>query len=305
MDLAFECAADDGTILAGTRSPARGDRPAPCVVALHAAAAGTRDHWLYRHLHDTLVPAGIGVALFDRRGSGASGGAAEASLARLTDDALAVLDHVAARPEVDPHRVGVWGVSQGGWLAPMAAAASPAVALVVAVSAPGVSPSVQMHFAMENVLREAGFADEDIAAAHRVRAEIEDRYLAGDLAGARSARIAAEAEPWAPHAYLPELEDLTEEPFGIDLDPRDVWQRVRVPTLAIYGEWDRWVPIEPSIEVWATSFADRIELLTVERVPNVGHMMTVPNDPHDPDELGPISLQYTDALRRWVVGIVT
>ncbi len=304
MDVAFDCVADDGTILAGTLSSVPGDRPAPCVVALHAASAGTRDHWLYRHLHDTLLPAGIGVVLFDRRGSGASGGAAASSLARLTDDALAVAHHVAARPEVDPDRVGVWGISQGGWLGPMAAVAGPAVAFVVAVSAPGVSPSVQMHFAMENVLREAGFADVDIAAAHRVRAEIEDRYLAGDLPGARSARIAADAEPWAPHAYLPELEDLTDEPFGIDLEPRDVWRHVRVPTLAIYGEWDRWVPVEPSIEMWNTSFADRTELLTVERVPNVGHMMTAPNDPHDLDEVGPISPVYSDALRRWFAGVV-
>jgi pimeloyl-ACP methyl ester carboxylesterase len=304
MDIALDCIADDGAILAGTLSTPSSDVPTPCVVALHAASAGQRNHWLYRHLHDTLLPAGIAVVLFDRRGSGASGGNAAASLARLTDDALAVVHHVVARPEIDPDRVGVWGVSQGGWLGPMVAVADPAVAFVAAVSASGVSPSEQMHFAMENVLREAGFADDDVAAAHRARAEIEDRYLAGDLPGARSARIAVDAQPWAPHAYLPELEDLTDEPFGIDLEPPDVWRHVRVPSLAIYGEWDRWVPIEPSIDTWRTAFADRTDLLTIQRVPDVGHMMTVPDDPHDLDEVGPISPVYTDALRRWFVGVL-
>ena len=54
----------DGVSLAATYSPA-GDT---VVVALHGAGAGTRDYFLYRHLHNLLPPLGIGVVTFDRRG---------------------------------------------------------------------------------------------------------------------------------------------------------------------------------------------------------------------------------------------
>src|SRR5215207_1813681 len=83
------------------------------IVALHGASDGTRGFFLYRHLHEVLPPAGIGVVTFDRRGEGASTG--ESSRGRFdvqVDDALAVAEAVGAE------RIGFWGYSQGGWVAP-------------------------------------------------------------------------------------------------------------------------------------------------------------------------------------------
>jgi alpha/beta superfamily hydrolase len=57
-----------GVALAASYSPA-GDT---AVVALHSASGGTRDDPLYRHLHELLPPAGVGVVTFDRRGEGES-----------------------------------------------------------------------------------------------------------------------------------------------------------------------------------------------------------------------------------------
>jgi pimeloyl-ACP methyl ester carboxylesterase len=75
---------------------------------------------------------------------------------------------------------------------------------------------------------------------------------------------------------------------------------VRVPTLAIYGAWDRWVPVERSIEVWREAFAHRPDLLRVARVPDVGHMMTTSIDRADLDEKGPISAAYAEVLSGWL-----
>src|SRR5215216_7953789 len=76
------------------------------IVALHGASDGTRDFLLYRHLHEVLPPAGLGVVTFDRRGEGESTG--DASRGRFqvqVDDALAVRD------AIDVGRVGMWGFS--------------------------------------------------------------------------------------------------------------------------------------------------------------------------------------------------
>ena len=101
--------------LAGSYSPG-GDN---AVLALHGAGHGTRDFLLYEHLHRLLPPAGIGVVTFDRRGEGDSTG--DSSRGRFqvqAEDALAV------RQALDVERVGLWGFSQGGWIAPLAASQS-------------------------------------------------------------------------------------------------------------------------------------------------------------------------------------
>lgn len=51
---------------------------------------------------------------------------------------VAGVAHLRGRGDIDPGRVGVWGVSEGGYVVALAAA-SPEVAFVVGVSAPGVS----------------------------------------------------------------------------------------------------------------------------------------------------------------------
>ena len=296
---------DDGVTLAVTLHEPDTAPPHACVVALHAAAYGTREHDVYEHLRRTLTGAGVAVVLYDRRGSGGSDGAGEASLGRLAEDARTLVHAVAELPQIVEHRVGLWGISQGGWIGPIAAAADEGVAFVIAVSASGVSPSEQMHFAMDNVLRENSFTESDIAAARQARILIESRYRARDVEGARSAVEAAQREPWYPFAYLPSVEDVEQpDPFEIDLNPIDVFSDVRVPTLAIYGEWDRWVPIDRSIEVWGKAFADRPELLTVERIAHVGHMMTMPEDRLDPMEAGPVSSEYAAAMHRWITDLV-
>src|SRR5438105_7000232 len=93
--------------LAVSYSPAGGT----ALVALHGAGDGTRDSSpLYRHLHETLPPRGIGVATFDRRGDGESEG--EPTRGRFeaqAADALAVAAVLGAKC------VGLWGYSQGAW----------------------------------------------------------------------------------------------------------------------------------------------------------------------------------------------
>src|SRR5437868_6004432 len=111
----------DEATLVGSYSPAG----STAVVAVHGASEGTRSWYLYRHLHDVLPPAGIGVVTFDRRGDGGSTGEpSRGDFGTQADDVLAVADAAGAA------RVGLWGISQGGWVAPLAAARSDRVAFL-------------------------------------------------------------------------------------------------------------------------------------------------------------------------------
>jgi hypothetical protein len=57
------------------------------------------------------------------------------------------------RPDVDPARTGLWGVSEGTWVTPLAAAKSPDVTYSIMVSAPNVSPMRQVAWALGEQLQ--------------------------------------------------------------------------------------------------------------------------------------------------------
>jgi pimeloyl-ACP methyl ester carboxylesterase len=275
-----------GAVLAGSYSPA-GDT---AIVALHGAGEGTRDSPLYAHLHELLPPAGIGVFTFDRRGEGDSTGDSSRGRFELqVEDALAVVGALGAS------RVGLWGISQGGWIGPLAAAASDGVAFLVLVASTGVTPSAQMMYAVERQLRLAGYGDDVVARALELRRRFEHWVHTGgaepQLAAALSAGV---DEPWWSLAFLPPtlLDDEGRRLWveEMDFDPRPIFARVRVPTLLFYGAADSWTPVGPSVDAWREARGDKAEIVVI---PGAEHDLTFPD--------GSLSLDYQRTLVDWLL----
>ena len=280
----------DGFTLAASYSPAG----PTALVALHGAGEGTRDSPSLRHLHELLPPHGIGVVTFDRRGEGESTGDATRGRFDLqADDALAVLRAIGAE------RSGLFGYSQGGWIAPLAAARSDDVAFLVLVASIGVTPSEQMMVAVERQLRLAGYGDDVVDRALDLRRRFEhwihavapepDEQLAGDL-------LAAVDEPWAGQLWLPPSL-LDEEGVRLwieemDYDPRPTFEQVRVPTLSFYGELDSWAPVEASVKAWRDARGDGVELVVI---PGAEHDLTVPD--------GSVAPEYDRRLVEWLTAL--
>jgi len=145
------------------------------VVALHGAGNGTRDSsQLYRHLHETLPPLGIGVATFDRRGNGGSEGKPTRGL--LTAQAR---DGLAVAAALGTERFGLWGFSQGGWVAPLAATLSDDVAFVITIAASGLRPADVLLYANRGQLELGGYSPEILeqAAALRLQMRFDPRAV--------------------------------------------------------------------------------------------------------------------------------
>jgi uncharacterized protein len=304
----IEFAGCDGTRLAGTLTLPRGTGQFPGVVAVHAASGGTRDVPLHRHLASFLPSLGVAAFIYDRRGEGASDGRPGAPLTVLTADARAAISVVARQPGVRASRMGLWGHSQGGWIGPMAAAGNDMVAFLIVVAGSGVTPHEQMIFATANLMREAGYREEEVAQATHLRNRLRDlRRDRGSPAQARPLLRGATAQPWYGLTYLPDpdsaadddvLED--EASFEWDLDISPTLSQLRIPVLLIYGETDRWVPIEPSIEAWRTALHRGHARLSVFQLPGCGHFPTLAADAADLDEAGPISPAYEQLLADWL-----
>src|SRR3954453_15356730 len=150
----------NGALLAGSYTAAG----STAIVALHGASEGERGWYLYRHLHDVLPPAGIGVLTFDRRGEGAStGDPSRGAFAVQADDAISFAN------AIDAERVGLWGISQGSWVAPLAATRSKRIAFLVLLAATGVTPAAQMRYAVAEQIQRGGFGAEAAARAVGLR----------------------------------------------------------------------------------------------------------------------------------------
>lgn len=97
--------------------------PSPCVVFCHGFTGHRIEaHCLFVKCARALCDAEIAALRFDFRGSGESEGHFEdMTIPGEISDALAALEFARQRPEVDPQRVGLLGLSLGGCVAACAA----------------------------------------------------------------------------------------------------------------------------------------------------------------------------------------
>src|SRR5689334_11952353 len=136
----------------------------PAVILLPGSGPSTRSE--VAPLAGPFLRAGIAVLTFDKRGCGASSGSwLTSSLDDMAADGRALLDWLKGRAEIEAARIGLLGVSQGGWVGPLVASGRNDVAFLVGLTGGGLSPRVVERFDYENRLERAGVkgADLDVA----------------------------------------------------------------------------------------------------------------------------------------------
>lgn len=301
--------ANGPTTLSGTLYLPRGGTRLPAVVVTHAASEPTRDLPLYNHLKEMLPALGMAVFVYDRRGSGKSGGDLQQSdYDLLADDAIAAQKMLAQDPRIDARKIGFWGLSQGGWLSLLAASRSPQTAFAISLSAPMTTPDVQMNFATENILRIKGYPQADIDQMLATRHAV-DGYLRGqvDRAVAQAALDAAVQKPWFELIYMGKtLADPAKSRWLKEMghDPMKTLDRVTAPALVIYGAADPWVPVATSMER-LRAIAPKHPNIETAVIARADHAMMLSVDPKtqvDPKfhGLAPESPAYIGLLAGWL-----
>jgi uncharacterized protein len=305
----------DGEItLAGSLFLPAGNRPYPAVVVFHGSGAQARDnltgHW--------FAEQGIACLTWDKRGVGESTGDFRAvAFTTLVDDGLAAISFLKARPDIDPHRIGVWGLSQGGWLGPLAASQSKDVAFVIAISGPGVSPGEQMVFFYANELRDRGVPEPQVAEASDLRRLVWHYLSTGEgYDAAKNALQRAEKRPWfaafreqsdGSFSGTPVTAILKENSIRdrlwfkaeINYDPRIALRKLKVPALFVFGDQDRLVPVQTSADIICKTLTESGHRdFTIKTFPGADHILRLESAASGGRR--PFATGYLQTVSEWV-----
>lgn len=118
-----------GVTLAGRLVLPKGDGRVPIVVLVHGSE---RDSALDFYDLQRMFPAmGIGAFVYDKRGTGASGGTYTQNFLLLADDAIAAVREARRLAGPRAGRIGYQAGSEGGWVAPLAARIAPVDFVIV------------------------------------------------------------------------------------------------------------------------------------------------------------------------------
>ncbi|MEV0045062.1 alpha/beta hydrolase [Nocardia rhamnosiphila] len=252
----------DGTTTTGTVHAPAGANGRPGVVLVHGSGDGRSSH--YDLTADAFARAGIVALSYDKRTEGYTPAHRDYSL--LADDALAGLAALRSRPEVDPARVGLWGLSEGGWVAPLAASRSPDAAFLITIGANSGPPAAQQAWANETRFEAAG-----------VRGSMIDTLARNGIRQLVGAGLFAQA----------------------DYDPIPVLEQISQPVLAIWGDKDRLTPPGDSLRGFQAAF-DRAGKRNYT-LPGAQHGGQPTTDGFD--KLPGLAPGYGELMGEWVNGL--
>jgi dienelactone hydrolase len=219
--------------LAGMLFVPDGDGPFPAAVIIHGSGTSNRQNRWYLTLAKHLQDQGIAVLLPDKRGSERSSGDwRTADFEDLATDTTAALEYIRTQDVVPVSSVGIIGMSQGGWIAPIVARDADDLGFVVNMVGSTVTPNEQLLFEENHNLQQMGF-----------------------LPGVSYA-IALMSTQYLRHVRMAQFYAAVGE-----YDPLPLWDDMDIPALVIFGRDDTNVPTAESAARLNALRNDAIEVI--------------------------------------------
>ena len=232
-------------LLAGTLTMPSWGRNFPAVVLVSGSGAQNRDEELFGHkpfavIADFLTRAGIAVLRYDDRGvGGSSAGSADDTTLDFAQDALAAVDYLKTRGEIDSKNIGIIGHSEGGTIAVICAAMRPDdVAFIVSLAGAmvkGRDVMVQQNCLLAEMSGNP-LNEEQKHEVETIFATIDSINEPDRLRDALKTLMASHGE-----ARVEQSLKVMTSPWYmafVKFDPSTHLAQVKCPFLALNGEWD-------------------------------------------------------------------
>ena len=282
------------------------------VVLIHGNDPETREMGF---LIPYFVINGINVISYDQRGTGkSSGNWQENGPVQRAADVEAVYDAYSTNPHVDAAHMGVWGFSNGGWSAPIVATTRPLKFMILKSGPPESLETNVVYSVAQNMQHKSHDAQSVNSATETWHA------LIGALSGrvswdaARTLYLAASTKPWFADSYLPYFypPDLGFPPppaaaaarqRELLYDPTETLEKLRTPTLALFGARDRNVDVTNAPALFRSAFAHGVmHDFTLQIYQDAGHQLKVSatgfnGEPSEPERL---TAGYPQIMIQWL-----
>ncbi len=294
-----------------------GEGPHPVILFVHGDGPNSRiSGGTYIPIMERMVRAGYATFAWDKPGTGKSTGQIDRS--RLFEQrSQIVLDAVAMikqRPEIDAKRIGLWGISQAGYIMPIVISKSRDVAFMIVISCPGVAGVDQGAYlvAAQGVCQ--GLPKEDLVKVKELLSAVErartyEEYVNYKKKLASFPALASINELGFNMRIRPEKEWHADDLKGdYYWNPIEVIEKTTIPVLAFFGEKDTQVdPIQG-----AQAYRDALRRagnpnFRVELIPGVDHNLIISKTgsleerrKRSRSEWQNYPRQYLDILEEWL-----
>lgn len=281
----------------------------PAVVLITGSGAQDRNETVFGHkpfliIADYLTRQGFAVLRYDDRGTGKSTGHFQtATSIDFATDAESAIAYLKSRKEINSHKIGLIGHSEGGLVAAIAASQSRDVNFVVSLAGPGAIGHEIMALQMELIARAGGVDQEGIAFIGKINSEALEILKNSPDTVALRANLNAYMLPKAknyPSQMLPP--GLTAEQFFkhqinfmcgpwyqylYNINPAQFFQKVTCPVLALNGSKDLQVDAQQNLPAISKALKEGGNLnVTVKELPNLNHFFQESKTGHPSEYAG-------------------
>lgn len=248
----------------------------PAIILVHGSGAETREHML--PFARFLVRRGFAILGYDKRGVGGSAGDWNtATFDDLASDVVAAFNYLRLRTDIDPGQIGLLGVSQAGWIMPLAAVRARDIAFLISISGAGIPGTETTIDQARNEMVAGGMATETVEqVVNLMRLQYEfartgqgwDQYA--EARAAIAARMGTPPDSFPGTATAPYWQFIRRLVF---YDPAPTLRQLRLPTLAIFGELDNNIMAEKNRAAWQAALAEgRHPDYTLRILPKANHL---------------------------------
>ena len=305
----------DNWELSGLLIKPNSEPPYPVVILVHGDGPwDCTGFGFYQFLWESFTNAGYACLSWDKPGVGNSKGKYNRNkiMEERAEVLLASIEYLKNRSDIDTNLIGLWGISQAGWVMPLAISKTDDISFMIAVSCAGENSVEQSAYLVKQQLICDGLLEDEATKyaeffRKRSYAKSYDEYLEN-------------AKPLSEQPYIRSTLNwggvVSEEKFvpypGPDnnfyLDPVALLETIKFPVLIIFGEKDTQIDIKQSEEVYrqALTKASNTDFI-IKVFPNVDHTITFSetgcmkeSDERQANNMIEIAPGYLEMMRDWL-----
>jgi pimeloyl-ACP methyl ester carboxylesterase len=220
-----------------------GEGKYPLVIMVHGDGPAWRSY--FYTLKKCFLRAGYATMMWDKPGTGQSKGkfSRQHLIAERAEILLDAIESAKNHSRIDAGRIGVWGISQAGYVIPQAHQKTDDITFMILVGVAGQNGIEQTAFFVSQQIQCEGYSEDEAKEAERLAvnvliAKTYDEYVANGKILLEKYPIIKDLDFMA--GILPEERWQPKDPEGKGyFNPISIFEQTKIPALVVFGEKDR------------------------------------------------------------------